>query len=416
MRILMVGGGSNQIIPIKRIKEMGFEVVVSDYNETSPGKKFADYPVKADAFSVEETLEAAKKYNVDGIMTSGTDQPVYIVSKVAEALNLNTFINSKVAKNVTNKKYMKKIFYENKIKTAKYMIIDKNVNKNDFLKFKFPVVLKPLDSQGQRGIFKLDSYEDIVKKLDETLSFSRENEAIVEEYYESDEITISGWVNNGELKILTITDRVTFEDKDKIGICVSHEFPSIHFKEHGKEIIEISEKITNLFQITNGPIYYQFLIGNEGIFVNEIACRIGGAYEDIFIKMITGVDILEKVILGSIGNDSEDLNFQKYNLYENKNFLSVQLFFAEQGKIEKLEFDKNMIDDGIVEAFGYNFKVGDEIGKIVNATQRAGFFIVKGSNESEIINKINKGYDLIKIIDDKGKNLIIRGRRGKNDK
>ena len=229
MKILMVGGGSNQIIPIKRIKDMGFEVVVSDYNDTSPGKKFADYPVKADAFSIEETLKAAEEYEVDGIMTSGTDQPVYIVSKVAEILNLKTFINSNIAKNVTNKKYMKKIFDENNIKSPRYMLINKNVKKEDILGLKFPLVLKPLDSQGQRGIFKVNSYEEIIENIDNTLGFSREDHVIIEEYYKSDEITISGWVNDGNLKILTITDRVTFEDEDKIGICLSHEFPSIYF-------------------------------------------------------------------------------------------------------------------------------------------------------------------------------------------
>ncbi len=91
---------------------------------------------------------------------------------------------------------------------------------------------------------------------------------------------------------MTMTDRVTFSEDNKIGVCVSHEHPSVHIENYGDTAKRLTEKIVNAFEIENGPIYFQFLVGKEGMLVNEIACRIGGAYEDQFIPKITGFDIL----------------------------------------------------------------------------------------------------------------------------
>jgi phosphoribosylaminoimidazole carboxylase (NCAIR synthetase) len=226
MRILVLGGGNGQLSLIKKAKEMGHQVVVSDYYPDAPGKKIADYTSESSTFNIEENLKTAQKYKVDGVLTAGTDQPVYTAAVVAEKLNLNKYITLETAKAVTNKEVMKNKFTAAEIPTVKYKILASDFLKSDLTDFNRPFVVKPLDSQGQRGVFKLNFIEEIREKFNEVLSFSREDKILVEEYYSSDEITISGWVTDSELKILTVTDRVRFEEKIHIGICSSHLFPS----------------------------------------------------------------------------------------------------------------------------------------------------------------------------------------------
>lgn len=107
----------------------------------------------------------------------------------------------------------------------------------------FPVVIKPLDSQGQRGVFKLNSPAEVINSLPETLSFSRADKVLLESYYPSDEITVSAWVDQGVPEILTITDRESFSFERNIGICYAHEYPSRHHK-RSPEIQTLVEKIT----------------------------------------------------------------------------------------------------------------------------------------------------------------------------
>ncbi|MGM0409559.1 MAG: ATP-grasp domain-containing protein [Bacillota bacterium] len=408
MRLQILGGGSGQLSAIKKAKSLGHEVVVCDYLEEAPGKKIADFAELVSTFDIKRNIEVAKKYKVDGIFTVGTDQPVYTAAQVASKLNLPTHLKLKTAKEVTNKRDMKRKFTKANIPTVKYEIIDKNFFYDIFEDFKFPVVVKPLDSQGQRGIFKLNSVKEIRNHFEEVITYSREEKILVEEYYESEEITVSGWVHENELTILTITDRVTHENKNHIGICSAHIFPSKFLKEYHNEIRNISEKIVSSFSINNGPIYFQMLIGKDGVKVNEIASRIGGAYEGDFMPNLTGVDILKMMINLSLGKKIDYQSLKNYKLANNEKWLSVQLFFARPGIINKITPAEKIKKLKGVSQIAYNFDVGDKINEIENATERAGYYIVKASSKNQLKKRIADVFNNLKILNDRGENLVIR--------
>lgn len=413
MRLLILGGGSGQLSLIKKAKKMGHQVVVSDYLPDAPGKKIADFSSLSSTFDFEANLKTAQKYEAEGILTAGTDQPVYTAARVAEKLNLIQYMKSSTAEAVTNKKIMKRKFIEGKIPTVKYKIINSDFTQDELIDFKTPFVVKPLDSQGQRGVFKLNSFADIKEKFAEVLSFSRKNEILIEEYYPSAEITVSGWVRDNKAKILTVTDRICFQQDIHIGICSSHLFPSRYLDDYLPEIKRLTQKIVSEFRIKNGPIYFQFLIGEEGIKVNEIACRIGGAYEGDFIPQITGVDILRMMIQLSTAARIDYSKLANYNLEQNKNYLSVQLFFAAPGEIKKITAAEKIKKLPGVLNFGLNYKLGEEICQIENAAARAGYFIVLAEDEKELRRRVAQVYDNLEIRDEKDQNLIFR-TRGEN--
>lgn len=408
MKLLILGGGSGQLSAIKKAKEKGHEVIVSDYYEDAPGKVYADYGETVSTFDIEGNIAVGRKYDIDGVMTVGTDQPVYTAAEVADSLNLPFFLSLSTAKAVTNKRNMKSIFQKYNIPIVNFKILNENFSSTELENIKFPVVIKPLDSQGQRGVFKLNSLEEVRERFSEVLKFSREEEILLEEYYESKEITISGWVNNEKLNILTVTDRILYENSLHIGICTAHIFPSSFMGSHYKEIKEISEKIIQSFDIKNGPIYFQMLIGDEGIKVNEVACRIGGAYEGDFMPGLTGVDILDLMFDLSLGYDIKSDQIQDYDILNNEKWLSAQLFFASPGKIHKMSTIDELTSLPGVSQAGFNFAKGDKIGKIENATERVGYFIVEGKSREELKENIHRAYNHLKIYDYSGKNLVIR--------
>ena len=408
MKLLVLGGGRAQLSAIKKTKELGHQVIVSDYLKDAPGRALVDHAELVSTFNIKDNVRVGRKYDIDGVMTIGTDQPVYTAAAVADKLNLNTLIDEKTAKAVTNKKVMKNIFKKNKIPTAKFKIIDKNFKQKNLKEINFPAVIKPLDSQGQRGVFKINSTEEVSRYFKDVLKFSREDEILIEEYYESNEITISGWVEQGKTNILTITDRITYEQARHIGICTAHIFPSRYLNDYFHEIENISKEIVRFFNIKNGPIYFQFLVGEEGIKVNEIACRIGGAYEADFIPLITGVNILEMAIKAAIGQTIDFKQLNNYNILKNDNWLSVQLFFANQGIIQSIgNIDEIKKMDDLIK-IELNYRVGDTISKIQNATARAGYFIVKGASRQQLKENIKEVYDNLLIKNGKGENLVLR--------
>ena len=246
---MMLGAGSCQVNAIRRLEEMGHTCIASDNLIDSPGKKIASIAAYADTFSYEDTLKEAKRHEIEAVMTTGTDQPVLTAALVAKELGLPFHLSVETAKAVTDKRLMKRLFTENNIPCVPYAIISENFKDTEIAHLNPPYVVKPVDSQGQRGILKLDSPSDIRKMFKSILSFSREKEILVEEYYKNSELCISGWVTGGRAKVLTISDRVTFSPDTSIGVCISHEYPSVHMENHKEEIIILTQKICTSFGI-----------------------------------------------------------------------------------------------------------------------------------------------------------------------
>lgn len=258
-------------------------------------------------------------------------------------------------------------------------------------------------------MYKLNSIKEVHSNIASTLSYSKEDAALVEEFYENDEITVNGWVNDKKITILSVVDRVTIKKDNHIGICLCHNFPSVHLKKYRDEIYGITQKIVTAFKIENGPIYFQYLIGDDRIKVNEIAMRIGGAYEGITIPLIAGIDILQMVIDYCTYNKIDNKEtLENYSLDNNKVYLSTQLFFCKSGVIDYMTPIEEILDISCVKAAHYEYREGDTIKRLVNATARAGYIIIEGNSFEDMIDNVNYVFDNLYILDANGNNLVIK--------
>ena len=406
-RILMVGAGSCQLNAIKKIKEMGHYVIAADYNDWTEGKGIADAHVKADAFDVDEISKAAMALNIDGLLTVGTDQPVYTVNSVAEKLGLPHFLDIETALRVTNKKEMKHRFTQFRIPTVPYVIIRQTFSALSLVGLKPPYVIKPIDSQGQRGIFKVDTIDEIRQMFEQVLTYSRKDEILVESFYESDEITVSGWVHKSKPRILTITDRLTFPPDERIGVCYAHQHPSKFTDSLKYKIETLVVDICRAFDIHEGPFYFQFLVGDKGILVNEIACRIGGAYEDVTIPYVTQFDILEANINGAINEAIFEFHSKvAYDIVGEDKYFSTQLFFYKPGRISYQVPMETLKKHPFILDARFNFNVGDLIGNIENASQRAGYMIVTGKSKNELSRHLDMAFEALEVLDENGLSMV----------
>lgn len=407
MKLLILGASKAQLIGITTAKVMGHKVITCDYIKGAVGHGYSDLASYASTFDVEAVEAVAKKENIDGIMTLGTDQPVYTAALVSEHLGLPQVLKTDVALAVTNKKVMKKKFIEHEIPTVPYTLYEKGINEEVLLTIAYPVVIKPIDSQGQRGIFLVGSPSEVIERYESVVAYSRCDEILVETYYPHDEITVSGWVSSGCVSILSITDRVTFESPEHLGICLSHELPSKYLSSYGEAFVELTERITKSFEIQNGPIYYQFLLGEDGIKVNEIACRIGGAHEATFLPIVTGFDITRATINGALNRAIDDSMLKDYKVLEPVDTVSVQLFFCGPCKIKEVpSVDKVMAMDGVID-YSMTLQVNQVIDVVENATSRAGYAVIVGSSKEDLEAKVKHFYDQVKIVGVDGNNHII---------
>jgi biotin carboxylase len=414
MLLHMLGAGNGQIKTIKRIKELGHEVLVSDYTSDAPGKKFADYTTNVSTFDRSGVLQVSKQYEIDGILTAGTDQPVLTAAETAAELGLPSFVSVNTALAVTNKRVMKPLMVSDGIPTNPFILINAEVTAKDFeiAGFSFPIVIKPVDSQGQRGVLKIETQEELYSYIPYSLEFSRETELLAEPYYPSDEITVTSWVHDGEMILISITDRITSENLPYIGVCYAHRYPSVYQDKYLQEIRDISTKIIDTFGITNGPVYTQILIGAEGVRVNEIACRIGGAYEDEAIPLLTGINLTDMLIEGSAGRVSSEILHINSSLpvqvdAGKQGYCAVLLFFTKPGKIAHVGSFSTLMNLPGVSGGAYQIEPGDVISIQKNAVQRAGYVIISAETAESLQDYVTTVYNQIDITDSNGEQMVI---------
>lgn len=410
MILHVLGGGPAQLNLIRRIKEKGHRVAVSDRNPSAPGLALADYPSTASSFDADAVIRAARKAGTERFLTLGTDQPVLTAARASEALDLPYFLNVPQARLVTNKADMKEMFREQGIPAAPYRLLEPGFAESELEGLRFPLVIKPLDSQGQRGVLRVGAADEIRSRMDEVLGFSREKRILAEEFYPSKEITLSGWVYRGRPYLFSITDRETVENDPYMGVCVSHRYPS-RFHGDWDELEELSARICRAVGLKDGPIYFQILGGEQGYRLNEIACRLGGAYEDEFLPGLCGADPLDLLIEQTVNPDYTWDHPERMDELRDGQYFSLQMFFCRPGEIRSQRGMDRVLDIPGVRRGRFLLPEGTRIGNRENSTQRAGYFFMTGGSPDEINGMIDRAYDCLEIRNEEGSNMIERSKR-----
>lgn len=167
MKKIMILGANNFLVPlIKTSKRLGFWTIVASPNEKEPGFEYADEKVIVDLCDKNAVLEAAQKLKIDGIISDQAETPVRTQAFVANKMGLPGIGEDK-AELFTNKYLMREKCREIGIDTIKYKLVD---NVNDAAKFYEqigkPMIMKPIDSAGSRGVVKIEAVQTIYDQFD----------------------------------------------------------------------------------------------------------------------------------------------------------------------------------------------------------------------------------------------------------
>jgi len=236
---MIIGAGIFQTVAIKQAKELGLKVLATDMDPNALGFEFADYTGIASTQDIDATVEFAKDFNqkhrIDGVITVGTDVS-RSVAGVAEALGL-VGVSPETALCATNKARMRECFWKHGVPAPKFKEVSTLEEANSAVdELGLPLVIKPVDSMGARGVRKIESKDDLPPALQEALENSSNKKAVIEEYMQGPELSVDTMVYNGKVHLLTIADRHI--EKEPFFIEYGHTVPST-----------ISEEIRQEFSI-----------------------------------------------------------------------------------------------------------------------------------------------------------------------
>ena len=377
--ILIIGGGLLQCPIIETARSMRLKTLVADMNPSSPGFEFAHDKIIMSTKDIEGMVREAKKYAdkeaIHAVITAGTDASM-TVAAVANALGLPG-IRFKDAEAASNKIKMRKRLKEFNVPIPQFAAVWNIQDARDALDYlSFPLVMKPADNMGARGVIKVNNREELQLAFKHAKKYSPTGEMILEEYMEGPEVSVDALTWNGNFRITGLADRII--EREPFFIEVGHNMPSSLPDETKKEIERIMFLGMKALGITIGAGKGDIKVTPTGVKIGEIAARLSGGFMSAYtFPLSTGINLNRAAILIALGEEPDDLE-EKFNK------VSIErAFLANPGKLVSITGIEEAEEiEGVNDIF-IQSKVGDIISDPTNNIEKSGHIIITTNSLKE---------------------------------
>ena len=395
--LLKLGGSAQQIIAIETAKRLGLYTVLCDYLPDNPGQHHADKFYQVSTTDKEVILKVAIEEKIDGILAYASDPAAPTAAYVAEKLGLPGSPYGSV-EILCNKDRFRAFLEENGFCTpvaTGYSSIDEALKDLHTDKFSFPVIVKPVDSSGSKGVSRIDTIDEAEKKIENAMSFSRSKRIIVEEYVEKFgyQIAGDGLSVDGKL-VFRYFANDHFDPK-----CINPFVPiSASFPYNMPQDIQdkVHNEIQRLLSLLNmGTTTYNFdlrIDKDYNVYLMEVAPRDGGNYIPDIIKYATGVDLVECSVKAAIGEPIDISSFGKPSGYWS--YYAVHSYI--DGILDYVYIDPDVLKNNIVENHLIK-KSGDEIKAFSGANTTLGILLMRFDSLEQMLYMMDHSEEWIKV-------------------
>ncbi len=400
-KIMILAGGNDQCALIEELRRYfagEVYVILVDMSSNVKAIKYADKFLQISTMDKDAVLNAAKEEKIDYILTACGDQPLSTMAYVSAKMGLPCYLTEKEVRDLTNKRYMKEKMVANNIPTAKHIYIDKNWN-NELPCFKYPIVVKPVDSNGSKGVKKVFNTSELEDSLKEAFRYSISGDVIIEEFKIGEELSIDVYVEGNVAKLLSITASKKIKENEKSFTILQSYYPA-PIKYDEKIILDITQKIVNAWNLHDTPLLIQMIVNNDEYNVLEFSARMGGGSKYHLIQVLSGVNIMEKYVEMVMG--------EKPVVFPEKKFHSaiMSYVYCKPGVFSKLVGFDELIDNGYMHSY-FTYRTSPSIiEKSDTSSDRVAGFLVVGNSEEDVLKKIKYINQNVAVLDDAGNDIM----------
>lgn len=393
-RILMLGGSTSQICAIKKAQEMGHHVIICDYLPDNPGQYVADEFYNISTTDKEAVFELAKGLNLDAVVCYASDPAAPTAAYVCEKLGFPTNPYESVMI-LSNKDTFRKFLKDHNFcvpYTEDYTELDSM--KRNAHNFHFPVMVKPVDCSGSKGINKIYSESEYDYAFSDAMRYSRCKKIVVEEFIEKEGYQVSGdgFSVNGKLVFRCFGNEFYSNNGIKEYVPLGECWPSVlpnktQIKIHN----ELQRLITELGMKTGAYNIEVILDKNENVYILELGARNGGSLIPQITQYATGIDMVEYTIKAALGEDCSDLEMKEALGY----WSNYMVHSTKSGKLINVELSDE-IKENFVE-YQTDYKKGDDVTAFENSGHALGTMVFKYKSKEEMFDKISRLPNLVKV-------------------
>lgn len=299
-RLLIIGASALQVPAIERARELGYQVAVADRDPEAPGVALASAFYEVSTIDEDGVTAAARDFAPHGIITIGTDMPMRALAAAAEALGLRG-PSRRAVYNATDKGAMAEALRAGSVALPWTEVVTSVAEMRAVTAGRpHPLIMKPADSSGSRGVTLVESDEGMDSAFEYALSSSRSGRVIVQEYMRGPEVSVEGLCFGDERTIVAITDKITTGAPSFVEL--GHSQPSQFSGEQRRQIEELVHQALEALELEDCAFHAEIIVTADGPKLVEIGARLGGDFiTSHLVPMSTGVDMIAGLIDIAVG-------------------------------------------------------------------------------------------------------------------
>lgn len=389
---LMLLGGIRYLLPvIKAAHEQGYYVITADYLPDNIAHKYSDEYVNVSIIDKEAVLKVAQEKEIDGIMSFGVDPGVIAASYVQNEMGLPSFGPYESVVILQNKDKFRQFLADNGFNVPKskgFSSIEEAMANREW--FEYPVIVKPTDSAGSKGVTRVDCFDELRSALEFAFNHSIKGKVIVEEFIEklgcsSDTDSFSV---DGELKFVSFSAQRFDEHAINPYTPAAYSWPSTFTPEEEAYLTSEIQRLLTLLQMKTSIYNIETRVGVNGKpYIMEVSPRGGGNRLAEMLRYSTGVDLITAAVRACVGDCIGEVLQHHYDghwaeiiLHADKDALFDCLEIAESMQANIVEEDLWVKSGDLVSEFK---AANDTIGTLVLRFETAGELERAISNQKE---------------------------------
>lgn len=399
-KLLVLAAGILQVPIIKRAREMGYYVIAADGNPEAVGLQYADKPICANITNEEEMVSIARNEQIDGVIHPCSEVSMNVMGRINDELNLSG-VSRKQAVIATNKYLMREAFEKGNAPSPKSFLARSAENAWELFCNEFvdtigsptnAAILKPSRNSGSRGIAKVDraiAKETFLELYDVALRESRDNSVLIEEFIEGPEFSVEIIVWEGNVNVLTVTDKKTTEAPHFVEL--GHNQPSCFPEETVALIKDAAVRGVKALGVDKCACHAEVKVMDGKAYLMEIGARMGGDFiSTVLTRLSTGIDMVAAAVNCAL-NIEPDLTPKAES-----QGVCIRYFCPKPGKLMSIS-NTEVLGDARVHEWEIYHQIGDEIPEVTSSLCRTGHVIVTEETPQKAIAYAESLLDEVKL-------------------
>lgn len=390
-------GGLRYLIPvIQAAHEEGYYVITCDYLPSNIAHKYSDEYHNVSIVDKDVVLELARRLQVNGIISFAVDPGVVTAHYVAEQLGLPGASPYKSVEILQNKALFREFLTNNGFVVPKSRGYKTKYDAlQDVAYYSWPIIVKPVDSAGSKGVTRVDHVDDLSEAIDNALNNSLSKNFIIEEFIENQGCSSDSdaFSVDGELKCISFSDQYFDCDASNPYTPASYSWPSQMKLEYQTELTSELQRLLTLLDMKSSIYNVETRVGKDGkCYIMEVSPRGGGNRLSEMLRYCSGVDLIRNSVRAAVGDEITDVVNPVYSGH----WAEIILHACQKG-----EFKELAIDDSIkqyVHEIDLWIAPGDQVNAFSGANDAIGTLVMKFNTKEEFLSVMPDQKRLIKVV------------------